>query len=422
MPIPTAKMSRAPSFITLSLVIVLSVPTSPAQPSKLRNAFKQVVAQVRPPLQKIASNNKLAITVLCATTACVMHFATPPATPADYLSSDAELLRSGDARDIFSQERSVVTKSSHAHKPRLSFDQWLAKGIYHNSGDHVGVFRFGTKVKQSSLTAFLTIAYRYDLDNEGIDDIAVKTRTWGGLKGTLRDNGEEHMSYGYTSSKLSTSKYFRVYSTQNYLLSYRSGPLHIAGLGYEYVDTESKKLSGDEGADNVRSHGAALYRVGIKYPLTSIFTASNALAINLKLNSVLHLGDIGWATLGETWQDELNAWAGEDANLIHSLYHRAGGSINIELADGRLNLSLGGEIHHAIGGNIILADANGDFDLSYTILSVAGVFNLIPSKDIALSLSFGRYDQSVSAVFNGQNYQHDSWGTSGRVLLVKQKF
>ena len=413
-------MSRMSLLITLSLVIVLSMPTSSAQASKLRHAFKQAITQVRPQLQKIADSSRVAVITLCAATACVMHFATPHVA-ADYLSSDAELLRSGDARDIFTQNSSVVEKSSHAQKPRLFFEQWGAKGIYHNSGDNVGVLRLGTKAKRGNWSAFLTLAYRYGLDNDGIDDIAIKTRTWGGLKGTLIDNGEKRMSYGYTASKLSTSKHLRVYSTQNYLLSYRSGPLHIAGLGYEYVDTEGKKLSGDEGADNVRSHGVSLYRAGIKYPITAIFTASDALDINLKLNSIMHLGNIGIVTLGETWQDELNTWAGEDADLIHKLYHRAGGSLNIELADGHINLSLGGEIHHTIGGDIVLANADGSFDLTYTILSVAGVFDIIPSQDIALSLSFGRYDQSVNATLNAQDYKHDSWGTSGRVLLVKKK-
>ena len=406
----------------LSLSISLPQLSPSAQASRLRNAIKQAITQVRPQLQKIASNDKVAAITLCVATACVMHFVTPPAAHANYLSSDAELLRAGDASDIFVQERNVIMKSANAPQPMLSFEQWGAKGIYHNSGDNVGVLRLGTKAKRGSWSAFLTLAYRYGLDNDGIDDIAVKTRTWGGLQGTLIDNGAERMSYGYTASKLSTSKHLRVYSTQNYLLSYRSGPLHIAGLGYEYVDTEGKKLSGDEGADNVRSHGVSLYRAGIKYPLTAIFTTSDALDINLKLNSVLHLGDIGVITLGETWQDELNTWASEDADLIHNLYHRAGGSLNIELADGHINLSLGGEIHHTIGGGIILADADGDFDLTYTILSVAGVFDIIPSHDIALSLSFGRYDQSVNAMLNGQDYEHNSWGTSGRVLVVVKKF
>ena len=167
----------------------------------------------------------------------------------------------------------------------------------------------------------------------------------------------------------------------------------------------------------MRSHGAALYRADIKYPLT----ASDAITIDLKLNSVLHLGDIGLVNLGETWQGELNAWAGDDADLDHRLYHRAGGSINVELADGRVNLSFGREVHHTIGGNITLPDENGDFDLSYTILSVAGVFDILPSQDISLAASFGRYYQSVNAKLGSETYENDSWGTSGR-FLMKKKF
>lgn len=356
---------------------------------------------------------------MCLATACAINFVTPmEVAEADLLSSTAELLHAGDASSIFAENSSVVEKSMRT-QPSIVFDHWLAKGAYHNSGDNVGVLRFGITAKRGNFSAFLTTAYRYGLDNDGIDDIAIKTRTWSGVKGTLFDNGKERMSYGYTATKLSTSKHLRVYSTQNYLLSYRTDVLHIAGLGYEYFDTEGKKLSGDEGADNVRSHGTALYRAGIKYPLTDLFTDSDALALDLKLNSVLHLGNIGLVKLGETWQGELNDWAGEAADLDHTLYHRAGGSINVELAEGLINLNLGGEIHHTIGGNITHPDTDGDFDLTYTILLVAGVFDIIPTQDISLAASFGRYDQSVKAKLGNQTYEDNSWGTSGRFVLQK---
>ena len=405
-------MKPLPLFAALSLVMALSMPTTSAQASNL--SVREAIKQVGPQLRKLDVAGRVATTAMCFATACVINFAAPAeAAAANYLSSDVELLHSGDVSSIFAENNRVVEKSANA-QPKLTFGHWLAKGVYYNSGDNLGVLRFGITAKRGSFTAFLTTAYRYGLDNNGIDDIPVKTRTRSGLKGTLIDNGEDQISYGYTATKLSTSKHLRVRSIQNYLLSYRSGPLHIASLGYEYVDP--KKLSGDEGADNVRSHGAALYRVGIKYPLT----ASDAMAIDLKLNSVLHLGDIGLIKLGETWQGELNAWAGDDADLHHKLYHRGGGSIKVELADGRVKLSFGGEIHHTIGGNITLSDADGDFDLSYTILLVAGVFDIIPSQDISLSASFGRYDQSVNAKLGSETYENDSWGTSGRFLMQKK--
>ena len=242
------------------------------------------------------------------------------------------------------------------------------------------------------------------------------------MQGLLVDYGEGHVSYGYTSNQLAVgSKYLKVRSTQNYLLHYHNSPLQIVALGYEYLDTEGKKVSGDEGADNVRSHGMALYRVSIGYPLASLFTASDAVAIDLKLNSALHLGDIGVAKLGETWQGELDAWIGTEARLYHRLYHRAGGSLKLKLADDRISVSLGGEVHDTIDGQIEHPDADGEFDIRVTSLSIAGVFELIPSQDISFSASYGRYEQAVTARLGGEEYQDDSWGTGGR-FVIKKKF
>ena len=371
-------------------------------------------------LQKIARGGKVAITAVCVAAVCALNFASPSAA-ADLsaLSSDAELINSGDGSSIFAQHGGLVEKSTRARR-KVSFEHWLATGLYHDSGSNLGTVRYGLKAKAGSFTAYLTAAFRYDLDIDGIDDIPIKTRTYSGLQGLLIDNGEGRISYGYTSTKAATSKHLRIRSTQHYLLHYRTGSLQITGLGYEYFDTEGKKVSGDEGADNVRSHGVALYRAGINYPLVPLFTDSDAIAIDLKLSSALHLGDIGWVKLGESWQGELNEQVGEEADLNHRLYHRAAGSLKFKLADQRISVSLGGEIHNTIGGNIELADAeDGSFDIRYTILSIAGVVDLLPSQDISLSGSFGRYEQAVTASFGGEEYERNNWGTSGRFVIKK---
>ena len=410
------------AFLVALVVLAIALPTLPtsvyAGNINVREMIKQIVPRVAPQLRKISAvAGKVAVTAVCIVSVCAISFATPAdTTDIDDLNSNVEALG-----HVGSSLTSSVVEVPIDTQHELTFNHWLAKGIYHNSGDNVGVMRFGVTAERGNLAAFLTVAFRYGLDNGGIDDIAIKTRTWGGIKGTLIDNGARQLSYGYNSVELSTSKHLRLYSTQNYLLSYRIGSLHISGLGYEYVDTEGKKLSGDEGADNVRSHGAALYRANIKYPLTFLFSDSDATAIDLKLNSTLHLGDIGFATLGETWQDELNAWIGESADLHHTLYHRAGGNIKIKLADEQVSITLGGEIHHTVGGKITYPNAeDGDFDLNYRILSVAGDFIIIPSQDISLFASFGRYDQSVNAQLGEETYKQDSWGTSGRFLLKKK--
>ena len=381
------------AFLSALVLLAIALPTLPisvyAGNIGVREAVKQIVPRVMPQLRKVSAAGRVAVTAVCIISACVLSFATPTdANATDYLNSNVETLDHADS------SLTSIETSADSH---LTFNHWLAKGIYHNSGDNVGVMRFGVTAESGDISAFLTVAFRYGLDNGGIDDIAIKTRTWGGIKGTLIDNGAGQLSYGYNAIKLSTNnKHLRLYSTQNYLLSYRIGSLHIAGLGYEYVDTEGKKLSGDEGADNVRSHGASLYRAEIKYPF--LFNASDSIAIDLKLNSALHLGDIGFATLGETWQEELNAWAGDDANLHHALYHRAGGNIKIKLADEQVSITLGGEIHHTVGGDITHPHReDGNFALNYRVLSIAGDFIIIPSQDISLFASFGRYDQSIDA-------------------------
>ena len=100
-------MKPLPLFAALSLVMALSMPTTSAPASNLsvREAIKQVVPQVGPQLRKLAVAGRVAITAMCFATACAINFAAPTeATAANYLNSDAELLRSGDASSIFAEK------------------------------------------------------------------------------------------------------------------------------------------------------------------------------------------------------------------------------------------------------------------------------------------------------------------------------
>ena len=414
---------RAACVWLAAAMLLVAAASAEAGRFNVKEVVKRVIPQVGQQLSKIAVNGKVAITAACVGAACMINFAQPAAAGlADFLSSDAELVQTRGAEGIFTTSNSTVEKSA-AEGVGLNFSHWAASGVYHESGDNIGTLRFGTAVSGKSFNAYVTSAWRWHPDTtNGIDDIGVKTRTFAGARLTLVDNGEGNMSYGYVNTDAvvgGTRVFFR--HARGYLLRYHEGSVQIAGLGYEYVDNQLSALSHPgESADPVRSHGVALYRAGINYPIMDLFTTSDALAINLKLNSAMHLGDIGPVKLGETWQGELNDWAGEDADLDHLLYHTAGGSINVALADGRINLTFGGAVQHSIDGDInrpMMAD--GDFDIRNTTISVGGTADLLPEHNISLEAWYDRYNQSTAANLDGQRYDNDASGTWARIAVKK---
>ena len=381
---------------------------------------KRVIPKVSSQLSKVAVNGKVAITAACIGAACVINFAAP-AGAVDFLSPDAELSKTRGASGIFTRSSSTIEKS--AEKPGLNFSHQVGVGVYHQSGENIGTLRFGTTAEIGNFSAYLITAFRGDYNTtDGVDSIGVKTRSYVGAKTLLFGYGEGNISYGYLNADTfvgGTRVHFR--NARGHLLRYYKGTVQIAGLGYEYVDNDLNALSNpDESGDPVRSHGVGLYRAGINYPIMDLFTASDALAINLKLNSAMHLGDIGPVKLGETWQGELNDWAGGDADLDHLFYHTGGGSVNFSLADGRVNLSLGATIQHTIDGDIHRPGMpDGNFDIVNTILAVGGTADLLPAHAISLEAWFERYDQSVEANMDGNSYDHDSSGTWLRAALRK---
>lgn len=408
-------------WLAVAMLLVAAV-SADASRLNVKEVVKRVIPQIGQQLSRVAHNGKVAITAACVAASCVINFATPAeAESADYLSSDMELTTTRGASAIFTKSDTTIEKS--VESPGLSFSHWLAKGVYHGSGNNLGTLRIGTTAKAKSFNAYLTSAFRYHPDTtEGIDNIGIKTRVFAGARLLLIDKGEGNVSYGYVNTDvgvMATRVLFR--NMRGYLLHFHEGPIQIAGLGYEYVDNAFSLLkTPGESGDPVRSHGVALYRAGLNYPITDVFTTSDALAINLKLNSALHLGDIGPVKLGETWQGELNDWAGEDADLDHMLYHTAGGSINVSLADGRVNLSLGGSIQHTIDGDIkrpMMPD--GDFDIRNTTIGVGGTVDLLPDHGISLEGWYKRYDQSAEANLDGNRYDYDANGTFARVTAKK---
>lgn len=401
---------------------MLLVAAASADASRLNvgEVVKQVIPKVGQQLSKVAVNGKVAITAACVAAACVINFAAP-GHAADFLTSDSELMKTRGSSAIFAPSSSRVDKGGE--DPGLNFSHSVGKGIYHESGDTIGSLRLGTSVSGKNFNAYATVDFRSDYSTiDGIDGIEVKTRTYWGANGLLINKGDGNVSYGYLNADAfvgGSTMFFR--NARAHLLRYHKGPFQVAALGYEYIDNDLNTLSNvDESGDAVRSHGVALYRAGINYPITDLFTTSDALAINIKLNSAMHLGDIGPVKLGETWQGELNDWAGEGADLDHLLYHSAGGSINVSLADDRINLSFGGGIQHTIDGDIKRSGmADGDFDIVNTAVGVGGTIDLLPDHNISLEGYFESYTQSVDANLDGKMHDADYTGTWSRVVLKK---
>lgn len=408
-------------WLAVAMLLVAAV-SADASRLNVRTVVERVIPKIGQQLSQVAVNGKAVITAACVAAACVINFAAPAEAEAgDFLSPDVELTTARGAGDIFATSNNTIEKS--AESPGLSFSHWIAKGVYHESGSNLGTIRIGTTAKAKSFSAYIASAFRYHPDTtDGIDSIGIKTRTYAGARMLLLDNGEGNMSYGYANTDIfvvPTRALFR--NMRGYLLHFHDGPIKIAGIGYEYVDNGLNLLTTPgESGDPVRSHGVALYRAGLNYPITDLFTTSDALAINLKLNSALHLGDIGPVKLGETWQGELNDWAGEDAELEHMLYHTAGGSINLSLADGRVNLSLNGSIQHTIDGDIKRPlQADGDFDIRNTTVGVGGTVDLFPDHGISLEAWYKRFDQSAQANLDGKRYDYDANGTWARIAAKK---
>ena len=403
-------------------MLLVAAASADARQLNVKEAVKRVIPQVSQQLSKLG--NKVVITAACfgLGAACVINFAAPAeAGSANFLSADAELVKTRGVSGIFTSS-SVVEKSA-AESSGLSFDHWIGKGVYHESGDNIGTLRFGTSASGKNFSAYLTTAFRADYSTiDGIDGIGVKTRSFVGGSWLMVDNGEGNMSYVHLNTDTfvgGTTMHFR--NARGHLLHWHDGPLQIAGLGYEYVDNDLNALSDpDRSGDPVRSHGVSLYRAGVNYDVTHLFTSSDKLAVSVKLNSAMHLGDIGPVKLGETWQGELNDWAGETAELDHMLYHTGGGSINVSLADNRINLSFGGVIQNTIDGDInrpMMPD--GNFSIRNTIVAAGGTADLLPDHGISLEAWFERYDQSTSANLDGESYEHDAAGTWARVAVKK---
>ena len=422
-------MRRVSSFrgacVWLAAAMLLAAASADARPLNVNEAIKRVIPQVSQQLSKLAANGKkVLITATCiGGAACMINFAAPAeAGSADFLSADAQLVKTRGVSGIFTRGSSVVEKSA-AEGPGISFDHWVAKGVYHESGDNIGTLRFGTSASGKNFSVYLTTAFRADYSTiDGIDGIGVKTRSFVGGNWLMVNNGEGNMSYGYVNADTfvgGTTMHFR--NARGYLLKLSEGNFQVAVFGYEYVDNDLNALSDpDRSGDPVRSHGVALYRAGWQQPLTHLFTSSDKLAINLKLNSAMHLGDIGPVKLGETWQGELNDWAGEAAELDHMIYHTGGGSINVSLADGRINISLGAVIQNTIDGDInrpMMPD--GNFSIRNTIVAAGGTADLLPDHGISLEAWFERYDQATEADLDGESYKHDAAGTWARIAVKK---
>ena len=409
------------SMVRILLVVAsLLVAVSAAKASRLdiKAVIKRIIPKVSQQLSEVAVGGKVAITAACVATACLVNFAMPAdALDTSTLYSEAELLSRDGASGFFPAR---VDKSA-ADSSGIDFSYWAAKGIYHSSGNNLGTVRLGVNAKMKNFSAYLTSAFRYHHDNVNhIDDIGLKTRSYAGFNGILINNGEGNLSFGYTNVvSYGGSSKLTLRGIENYLLHYHQGHFQIAAVGHEYIDTDGSNLSDD--TDEVRSHGLAVYRAGLNYPVADLFTSNDVIDIRLKLNSAVHLGDIGPVKLGETWQGELNDWAGDAANLDHLLYHRAGGSINMTFADDRIKLSFGGALQHTVGGDI-KADTHeqGEFDIVRTTLAVSGSIKLIPQHDVALKGYFKRYDQSVEASLGSESYDDDAWGTASRIVLIKK--
>ena len=418
---------RSIVWVAAAMLLVAAASAEANRLNSIREMVKQVIPKVAEPLSKLASNGKVVITAACVAAACVINFAAPAEAQAvDYLSSDVELMKTRGARSIFGNNSSLIEKSM---EKRIKFSHMLGLGGYYESGHPLVTFRIGTSAEVGSFNAYLTTAFRTEHDMiDGIDGIGIKTRSFVGGGGLVFDYGEGNMSYGYLNTDIfvgGTSMIFR--NARGYLLHFHEGPLQIAGIGYEYVDNDLNALSREgKSGDTVRSHGVALYRAGINYPITDLFTTSDALAINIKLNSAMHLGDIGSVKLGETWQGELEGWVldeiGGGADLEHLLYHTAGGSINFSLADGRINFMVGSAVQHTIGGEIDNPGMgeDGDFDITNTTIAVGGTADIMPDHGISVEAWFERYDQYVNAELNGKSYDHDASGTWGRFALRKK--
>ena len=407
-----------------TVMLLVAATSAEARRWNVGEVVKQVIPNVRPQLLRLANRSggavKITATCVAAAAVCLINFAAPTdAVAADYLSSDAELVKTKGANAIFAKEPKQL-KALDAADPGLSFSHWGAKGVFHDSGSNVGTLRLGTSAAVGSFSAYVTSAFRWHPDTiNGTEDLGVSTRTYAGGNTLLFNNGEGKMSYGYLNTDAFVGgTTVNILNARAHLLRWHEGVFQIAALGYEYNDLYLNDLSNpDERGDPVRSHGAAIYRAGIKYPITDLFTTSDALAVNVKLNSAMHLGDIGPVKLGETWQAELNDWAGDGADLNHLLHHSAGGSINVSLADGRINLTFGGGIQHTIDGDIKKAGmAEGDFDIVNTTVSVGGTVQL--SERIKLEAWFDRYDQATEAYLGGQSYEHNASGTWGRFAGV----
>lgn len=382
----------------------------------VREVVKRVIPQVSHQLSKVAVGGKVAITAACVATACLVNFAAPAdALDTGTLYSDSELLTRDSAHGIFS---SKVEKSAR-EGGGIDFSYWAGKGIYYSTGDPLGMVRLGVNAEMKNFSAYATSEFRYHHDDvNGIDDIGLITRSFAGFNGLVINNGEGNVSFGYTNVRsFGGSSALTFWNIENYLLHYHQGPFQIAGVGHEYVDFDA--TFGE--MDNVRSHGLAVYRAGINYPISDHLAVGDVVEIRLKLNSAMHLGDIGPVKLGETWQAELNDWAGDEADLDHLLYHRAGGSINLTFADDRINLSFGGALQHTVGGDI-KADGmeRGEFDIVHTTLSASGSIVLLPQHDVTLKGYFERYDQSVDADLGSESFDGDDWGTESRIALVKK--
>lgn len=412
--------SRRGRLWLLAAAVLAMATQLEAKNSRIGEVVKQVIPKFSAQLAKVAVKGKVDIAAACIATACVINFATPAeALPPTYLNSDAELTKSSGAGAIFTNNETFDESSSAQEQSGIEFGHWIGTGVYHENGSNLGTVRAGATATGNGFSIYLKSAYRYHHDTtNGIDDIALKTRTFAGLRALLIDSGEGQVSYGYVNTKAFVgATHLNIPGFEGYLLHYHLGPFQAAAVGYEYVDTGISTL---DGADGVRSHGASLYRAAMKYPLTSLFTTSDAIGIDIKLNSTMHLGDIGPVKLGETWQGELNDWTGEDNELEHRLYHRAGGSINLMLADGRINLAFGGAVQHSIDGKVDSSmHENGDFSIVRTTLLAGGTIKLLPSHNITLEGFYERYDQSTEAEFDGKEYDENDKGTWARVAITK---
>ena len=388
-------MRKRSVFVWLAASLLLVATTAvEAQRLNVGEVVKQTISipKIGKQLAKIVGNGaaKISISAACIATACVINFAAPTA---------AEAADTG-----------------------INFSHSIGTGVYHEGGDNIGTFRIGTRAEAGNLNAYATTALRtkYGMVRD-IDEVGIKARSYLGANMLLFDYGENNINYGYLNTDIfvgGTRMHFR--NARAYLLRWSNGVVKIAGLGYEYVDNDLKALNNpSESGDPVRSHGVALYRAGVNYPITDLFTTSNALAVNLKLNSAMHLGGVGPVKLGETWQGELNGWAGDDADLDHLLYHTAGGSIDVHLADDRIKLTFGGAIQHTIDGDIKRpGQADGNFDIRNTLVSIEGNVGL--TDDVSLNVWFHRYDQSTQANLEGKRYDNDASGTRGRLAVIKK--